>query len=208
MLIEDFGDQVKGDARRYLETITSNTRKMGQLIDDLLAFARLGRKPLETSPLDLNRMTREVFEELHQLTPNRQIDLRLASLPSVTGDQAMFRQVITNLMSNAIKYTRGRNPAVIEISSKLDEKEVIFHFKDNGVGFDMEFSGKLFGVFQRLHSPKDFEGTGVGLALVQRIVQRHGGRTWAEGKVGEGACFYFALPKERYGEQTMKQLSA
>ncbi|HLY09272.1 MAG TPA: ATP-binding protein [Planctomycetota bacterium] len=208
MLLEDYGNQLEGDARRYLDNITSNTRKMGQLIDDLLSFARLGRKALESSPIELDQMAREVFDELRQLTPDRPIDLRLGPLPSVTGDPAMFRQVFTNLISNAIKYTRGRSPAVIEIGSRADSKEVTVYVRDNGVGFEMEFAGKLFGVFQRLHSAKEFEGTGVGLALVQRIVQRHGGRTWAEGKVGEGACFYFALPTKGHADQGKQQRSA
>jgi PAS domain S-box-containing protein len=197
MLIEDFGDQAVGESRRYLDVIVQNTRRMGQLIDDLLSFSRMGRKSLETSSLDMNSLMKSVIEDLRQQHPDRPLDIRVEDLPRTKGDLAMFRQVCANLISNAIKYTRGREPTVIEIGARVDEKEVSYYVKDNGVGFEMEFAHKLFGVFQRLHSSKEFEGTGVGLALVQRIVQRHGGRVWAEGKVGEGATFYFALPRDR-----------
>lgn len=194
MLLEDFGDQAQGDTRRYLDIIVANTRKMGQLIDDLLAFARMGRKTLETSRIDMNALVKDVVEEQRQQSPDRALDIRVGSLPPAQGDPAMFRQVCTNLVSNAIKYTRGRSPAVIEIGARAEPKETVYFVKDNGVGFEMEFAHKLFGVFQRLHAEKDFEGTGVGLALVHRIVQRHGGRVWADGKVGVGATFAFALP--------------
>jgi PAS domain S-box-containing protein len=197
MLLEDFGTQAKGDARRYLDVIMANARKMGQLIDDLLAFSRMGRKSLESLLIDMDKLVKDVVEELRQQSPGRSLEFRIGALPSAQGDPAMFRQVCTNLLSNAVKYSRGRDPAVIAVGAEENEKEVVYSVSDNGVGFEMEFAHKLFGVFQRLHSTKEFEGTGVGLALVQRIVQRHGGRVWADGKVGTGATFYFALPKER-----------
>ena len=168
---------------------------MGQLIDDLLSFARMGKKELEKSRVDMDTQVKDTIEDLKQQTPDRELDFRIAPLPAIRGDPAMFRQVWTNLISNAVKYSRGRQPAIIEIGARQENGESVYYVKDNGVGFEMEFAHKLFGVFQRLHSAKDFEGTGVGLALVQRIIQRHGGRVWAESKVGEGATFLFAIPK-------------
>jgi PAS domain S-box-containing protein len=199
MLVEDFGDQAQGDMRRYLDVIMANARKMGQLIDDLLSFSRMGRKALESSPIDMERIMKDVVEELRQLAPGRPLEFRIGALPPAHGDPAMFRQVCTNLLSNAIKYSRGRDPAVIAVGAEENEREVVYSVQDNGVGFEMEFAHKLFGVFQRLHSAKEFEGTGVGLALVQRIIQRHGGRVWANSKVGAGATFYFALPRDHRG---------
>jgi len=145
-------------------------------------------------------LVKQVVAELRQLSPERALEFRVGALPATTGDRAMFRQVWANLLSNAVKYSRGRDPAVIEVGAQENETEMAYFVRDNGVGFEMEYAHKLFGVFQRLHSPKEFEGTGVGLALVQRIVQRHGGRVWAESKVGSGATFHFALPKEPRGE--------
>lgn len=196
MLLEDFGPQAEGEAKRYLDVIRGNARRMGQLIDDLLAFSQMGKKSLESFRIKMDGLLEEVIAEVRQQNPDRALDFRLSPLPALRGDPAMFRQVWTNLVSNAVKYSRGRQPAVIEIGAREEEKELVYWIRDNGVGFEMEFAHKLFGVFQRLHSPKEFEGTGVGLALVQRIVQRHGGRIWAESKVGAGATFSFALPKE------------
>ncbi|HLY73342.1 MAG TPA: ATP-binding protein [Planctomycetota bacterium] len=197
MLVEDFGDQAKGDVRRYLDVIVGNTRRMGQLIDDLLSFARMGRKSLETSTIDMDAMVKDVVADLSQQNPDRALEFRVGFLPPAQGDTAMFRQVWTNLISNAVKYSRGRAPAQVEIQARKAEHEIVYSVRDNGVGFDMQYSHKLFGVFQRLHSDKEFEGTGVGLALVARIVQRHGGRVWADGKLGDGATFSFALPATR-----------
>ncbi|HEV3027499.1 MAG TPA: ATP-binding protein, partial [Planctomycetota bacterium] len=199
MLIEDFGEQAQGDTRRYLDVIVGNTRKMGQLIDDLLSFARMGRKSLETSTIDMGGMVKEIVAEQTQQNPDRSLEFRVGALPPAKGDPAMFRQVWTNLISNAVKYSRGRSPAQVDIEAKSAGNEVTYSVKDNGVGFEMEFAHKLFGVFQRLHSDREFEGTGVGLALVARIVQRHGGRVWADSKVGSGATFSFALPISRNG---------
>ncbi len=199
MLIEDFGDKAQGESKRYLDVIVANTRRMSQLIDDLLAFAKLGRKTIDTAPIDMEILIREVVADQRQQLSGRDVDIRIAPLPPARGDVAMFRQVFANLVSNAIKYTRGRSPAIIEIGAQVGDSEAVYSIKDNGVGFEMQFAHKLFGVFQRLHSQKEFEGTGVGLALVARIVQRHGGRVWADGKVGSGATFFVALPKEPAG---------
>jgi PAS domain S-box-containing protein len=195
MLLEDFGPQAQGEARRYLDVIMGNARRMGQLIDDLLSFARMGKKSLETFSIDMNAQVQDTIAELKQQNPDRELDFRTTPLPSTQGDPAMFRQVWTNLLSNAVKYSRGRQPAIIEIGAREEPMETIYYVKDNGVGFEMEFAHKLFGIFQRLHSAKEFEGTGVGLALVQRIIQRHGGRVWADSTVGSGATFLFALPR-------------
>ncbi|MBI4566539.1 MAG: HAMP domain-containing protein [Planctomycetes bacterium] len=194
MLIEDCADRLDANGRRYLDVIKDNTRKMGQLIDDLLAFSRMGRKTVETAVIDMGKMAREVFAELRPLTPDRPLELRMDNLPAGQGDAAMIRQVFANLLSNAIKYSRDRNPAIVEIGARKEGSETVYFVRDNGVGFEMQYAHKLFGVFQRLHSAREFEGTGVGLALVQRIVQKHGGRVWGEGEVGKGATFYFTLP--------------
>jgi len=200
MLIEDYRDKVDGEGRRYLTVIIDNVKRMGQLIDDLLAFSQAGRKPLQKAEVGIDRMTREVVKELQVLHPDRKIDLKMGDLPPGQGDPAMIRQVLVNLLSNAVKYTRGRDPARIEIGARTDAAETVYHVRDNGVGFEMEYAAKLFGVFQRLHTAKEFEGTGVGLALVQRIIQRHGGRVWGEGRVNQGATFYFTLPRAEEGE--------
>ena len=194
MLVEDHGASLDPEARRYLQVIQDNTRKMGQLIDDLLAFSRLGRKPVDKTDVDLKKMAADVFAEIRPLVPDRAIEFRVGDLPKGPGDPALLHQVLVNLISNAVKYTRSRPSAVIEIGARVEPGELIYFVRDNGVGFDMEYAHKLFGVFQRLHSTSEFEGTGVGLALVQRIIQRHGGRVWGEGKVGEGATFFFTLP--------------
>jgi PAS domain S-box-containing protein len=195
MLTEDCADRLDDEGRRYLQVIIANTHKMGQLIDDLLAFSRMGRKSLEASSLDMESMARAVFAELREQHSDRSIEGRIDALPPGRGDPAMFRQVFVNLISNAIKYSRGRDPAVIEIGARIEPKETVYFVRDNGVGFEMDYAHKLFGVFQRLHTSQEFEGTGVGLALVQRIVQRHGGRVWAEGTPGHGATFYFTQAK-------------
>lgn len=196
MLVEDCSDRLDDEGRRYLKVIISNAHKMGQLIDDLLSFSRMGRKALEATSLDLHHMAKSVFAELREQHADRAIEARIGDLPPGRGDPAMFRQVFVNLISNAIKYSRGRNPAILEIGARIDLKETVYWVRDNGVGFEMEYAHKLFGVFQRLHTSQEFDGTGVGLALVQRIVQRHGGRVWAEGRPGEGAAFFFTQPRQ------------
>jgi signal transduction histidine kinase len=188
------GPQLDEKGQRYLDTISSSAREMGRLIDDLLVFSRMGRAELLSTPVRMDKLLREVLDSLAQETADRTVEWNVGSLPPVQGDPAMLRLVLVNLVSNAIKYSNPRPVARIEIAGYVGGAEAIFYVRDNGVGFDMKYSGKLFGVFQRLHSGKEFEGTGIGLATVRRIVQRHGGRTWAEGEVDAGATFYFSLP--------------
>jgi PAS domain S-box-containing protein len=182
-------------AQRHLNTIARASRHMGQLIDDLLAFSRMGRGELTRNRVSLGSLAREVIEAMRPELDGRSIEWRVDGLPDVTGDAAMLRVVLGNLLSNAVKYTRPRAQAVIEIGAVAAEPgEVVLFVKDNGVGFDMQYADKLFGVFQRLHRSDEFEGTGIGLATVRRIVHRHGGRTWAEASLGGGATFFVALP--------------
>ena len=193
VMLEDYADKFDDEGKRYLKIIRDNTQKMGQLIEDLLALSRLGRKQMEVSEIDMAKLAKDVFDELKATAPERAIQLDIKTLPFVHGDQSMVRQVFVNLISNSIKFTRPKEKAIIEVDGRTEGNENIYYVKDNGVGFDMQYVNKLFGVFQRLHSAEEFEGTGVGLALVQRIIHRHGGRVWAEGKVNEGATFYFTL---------------
>jgi len=167
------------------------------LIDDLLAFSRLSRKQMESSPVNMSELADDVFQQLKAGLADQKIQFYLAPLPDTTGDPALIRQVFVNLLSNAAKYSRPREETVIEVNGRRENGDCVYYVKDNGVGFDMTYAPKLFGVFQRLHTVDEFDGTGVGLAIVQRIVHRHGGRVWAEGKVNEGATFYFSLPKEK-----------
>jgi len=182
-------------AHKCLDTIAGSARQMGHLIDDLLAFSRTGRAELKKSRLDLTILVQGVIRDLEPETQDRNVEWVIRDLPAVPADPALLRQVVLNLISNALKYTRTRKLARIEIGCTRNNSEIIIFVRDNGVGFDMRYVHKLFGVFQRLHRAADFEGTGVGLANVRRIIHRHGGRTWAEGKVDKGATFYFSLPK-------------
>ena len=193
MLLEDYTDALDAEGQRQLQVICNNAEKMGQLIDDLLAFARIGRREMVPSPINMNELAQTVFEELSAANPERELHLKMQAIPSSFGDQAMIGQVFTNLLSNAIKFTRPQEAAVIEVGARTEDGETVFFVKDNGVGFDMAYADKLFGVFQRLHSDEEFEGTGVGLAIVQRIIHRHGGRVWAESEIGKGATIYFTL---------------
>lgn len=181
---------------RYLKFISDAAQRMGELVDDLLAFSRMGRAEMRLTEADLSAMVAEVRKELSGACRNRAIDWKIAPLPVVCGDPAMLRLVLLNLVANAIKYTGKREHAVIEIGEKSEEAEHVIFVRDNGVGFDMKYAQKLFGVFQRLHHADEFEGTGIGLANVRRIIVRHGGRTWAEGIPNQGATFYFSLPKQ------------
>ncbi len=183
-------------SRHYLRVISEAAQKMGILIDDILAFSRTGRAEVMKTRIDFNLLVPEVIEELKEETEGREVVWEIAPLPVVEGDAAMLRQVWANLISNALKYTRPRPQAKIEIGAISDDPtETLFCIKDNGVGFDMKYVDKLFGLFQRLHDAEEFAGTGVGLANVQRIIHRHGGRVWAEGAVDQGASFRFSLPK-------------
>jgi signal transduction histidine kinase len=195
VLLEDYLDKLDDNGKRYLNIIHQDARKMGQLIDDLLALARLGRKELTLAAIDMTELAQGVFEELKASHAARKVQIDLKSLPAAWADRAMLRQALANLLQNALKFTRDRDPALIEVSGWSEAQENVYCVKDNGVGFDMQYVQKLFEVFQRLHSEEEFPGTGVGLAAVKRIIDRHGGRLWAEGQVNEGAAFYFALPK-------------
>ena len=193
-VVEDYGPRLDDEGKRYLGLIQSNAHQMGRLIDDLLNFSRLGRQQMSVAEIDLGALARTVFDELSALEPERRIAFEIGGVPPAQGDPALMRQVLANLLSNAIKFTRTRAEASVEFGYVPDRDGGAYYVRDNGVGFDMRYVDKLFGVFQRLHPAAEFEGTGVGLALVQRILTRHGGRAWAEGAVDQGAVFYFALP--------------
>ncbi len=185
---------------RYLGIIAQSANKMGCLIDDLLAFSRFGRAELRKTEVDIDELVRDTLGDLQAETKDRNIRWEIHSLPSMWADRALMRMVFVNLISNAVKFTGGRAEARIEIGSAPDDdRETMIYVRDNGAGFDPKYTDKLFGVFQRLHSEAEFEGTGIGLANVKRIVQRHGGRAWAEGKVDSGATLYISIPKQNGG---------
>jgi len=191
IVLEDFGAQLPEEGRRYLQRIRDSGDRMGELIDDLLEFARLSRLPLNRRTVDMAQLVQNVLGDLRPSHEGRPIEFRIDALPACNGDAALLKQVWVNLLSNALKYSRGRTPAAIEIGFRDEAGEPIYFVRDNGTGFDMKYAHKLFGVFQRLHRAEDFEGTGVGLAIVRRIVQRHGGRVWAVAEENRGATFYF-----------------
>jgi light-regulated signal transduction histidine kinase (bacteriophytochrome) len=196
ILLNERASGLDEEGLRLLDVIVSNTQVMTRLIDDLLALSRLGRQQIIKAQIDLAEMARKVFELLQVQEPDRDLQLVVSDLPPAWGEPSLLNQVMMNLLGNAMKYTRPKKTAVIEVAGHTEGRETIYSIKDNGVGFDMRYAHKLFGVFQRLHSGPEYEGTGVGLAIVQRIIHRHGGRVWAQGKVGEGATFYFALPQK------------
>jgi signal transduction histidine kinase len=183
-------------SQRFIRTILDSAKRMGNLIDDLLAFSRIGRAETRETEVDLEQLVKEVVAEIGQDTKSRDIAWKIGALPVCYGDRSMLRLVVVNLVSNAAKFTRMRKPAEIEIGCVYrNKKDVEMFVRDNGAGFDMRYANKLFGVFQRLHLPEQFEGTGIGLATVQRIIHRHGGKVRGEGAVDQGATFYFSLPK-------------
>ena len=194
MLEEDHARQLDAEGLRLLGVVGHEASRMGGLIDDLLAFSRLARQAMQHTVVDMDALARAVFDDLRAHEPKRDLRLSVGPLPPAQGDPPMIRQVFVNLLSNAIKYTRPRPCAEIEVGSRREGQDTVYFVKDNGVGFDMRYANKLFGVFQRLHSEADFEGTGVGLALVHRIIARHGGRIWADSVINQGATFSFTLP--------------
>jgi len=195
MLAQDYAKALDPEGLRLLGVIENNTRKMARLIDDLLAFARLGRKPLEVAEVDMHGLVRQIATDARDAAPDRRMEFKVAALPPAVADRALVEQVWVNLISNAVKYTRDNGDAIIAIDGTIEPDQIVYRVADNGVGLDMRFVNMLFGVFQRLHVASEFEGTGVGLALVRRIVVRHGGWITADGRPGKGATFAFALPR-------------
>jgi PAS domain S-box-containing protein len=196
ILLEDYEPILAEEGKRICGVISREARRMGQLIDDLLSFSRLGRKEMYSSKIDMRGLVVSVLNELTKEEHQERMDFQIGKLPPVKADSSLMRQVWFNLLANAIKFTSKKEQAVIEVGSKTTKEELIYFVRDNGAGFEMEYADKLFGVFQRLHSESEFSGTGVGLAIVQRIIRRHGGRVWAEGAVEKGATFYFALSRK------------
>ena len=190
---EDYGDQVPAEVKGFVKRILAGNEKMLHLVDDLLRFSRLGRKPLEVADTDLNELLEEALTDLGAEMTGRHIQWHRKPLPIAECDRGLMRQVFVNFLSNALKYTRPRRPAIIKIGCEIRASERVIVIQDNGVGFDMRYVDKLFGVFQRLHVPSEFEGNGVGLAMVSRILHRHGGRAYAEGQVDQGATFWFTF---------------
>jgi PAS domain S-box-containing protein len=196
MLIKGLYGNLSDEDKRRFDVIRDKTREMGKLIDDLLDFSRLGRQAISFSVINMEALVNEIVAEYQEIADDCTLQLTVGKLPYALGDRSLIKQVFTNLVANAVKFSQQRKPAIIEIGGSQEEREDIYYVKDNGAGFDMAYYHKLFSVFQRLHSNEEFEGTGVGLAIVQRIINRHGGRVWAEGKINEGAAFYFSLPKK------------
>ena len=193
ILEEGYSDVLDSEGKRLLKIIQENANKMGVLIDDLLAFSRLGKKDINSSIIDMAAQAKNALYDLKMVTKFK-AEVKISNLHPVLADTTLMNQVWMNLLSNAVKYSSKNESPVITIKSAKKNGEVVYSVADNGVGFDMKYAHKLFGVFQRLHDEADFEGTGVGLALVQRIVNKHGGKIWAKGKEGEGATFYFSMP--------------
>jgi signal transduction histidine kinase len=191
--LRDHEQELPERARHCLRVVLESAGQMGQLIDDLLAFARLGRQAVKKRPVATASLVHQCLEDLSGERDGRNVEITVGDLPTCEADPALLKHVFTNLLGNALKFTRDRDPARIEVGRQVDEMPPVFYVRDNGAGFDMKYSAKLFGVFQRLHRAEDFEGTGVGLAIVDRIVRRHGGRVWAVGEVGKGATFYLTL---------------
>lgn len=195
ILMENYAAQLPGEARQLIDKIMSSAERMGQLIEQLLKFSRLSRQALSKRRVHIKELVQEVLDDVYKEQPDRRAEVRIGELPDTQGDPVLLRQVFFNLLSNAFKFTRKKQHAVIEVDSEQRGDERVYFVRDNGAGFDMQQAGNLFRVFSRLHSASEFEGTGVGLSLVQRIVQRHGGRIWAESAVDQGAAFYLTLPE-------------
>jgi two-component system, sensor histidine kinase and response regulator len=197
MYMEDFASSIPPEGKVLLDHIATGAQRMGQLIEDLLALSQLGRRPLLRGTFSLEQLVRRLITECLGREPQRRVEVRIGTLGSCEGDPSLIEQVLVNLLSNALKFTRGREPCVIDVDCREEEQGTVYFVRDNGVGFKMEYAEKLFGVFQRLHSESEFEGTGIGLSIVQRIIQRHGGRIWAHSVPGTGTTFYFTLAPDR-----------
>jgi light-regulated signal transduction histidine kinase (bacteriophytochrome) len=196
ILEEDYGERLDAEGRRKLAVLCSSTRSMGQLIDDLLSLSRLARQPLALKRLPMDELVQQTIAEVKPGAEGREVNFLVEPLGDAQGDPILVKQVLVNLLANSVKFTRHRSPAVIEVGTRRDPDGASLYFvKDNGAGFDPRYAAKLFGVFQRLHHSDEYEGTGVGLAIVRRLVERHGGRVWADSKPGEGATFFFTLGK-------------
>jgi signal transduction histidine kinase len=194
ILLEEYAAGLPAEGQEYVRDIRRNARKMGQLVDDLLAFSRLGRQAVQRRRIAPAVLVREILEELRPEQASRRIEVVVGDLPTCHADPALLKQVWANLLGNAFKYTRRHDPARVEVGCEERDGERVYFVRDTGAGFDMRYAGKLFGVFQRLHTAAEYDGTGVGLAIVQRIVHGHGGRVWADAAVNRGATFYFTLP--------------
>jgi light-regulated signal transduction histidine kinase (bacteriophytochrome) len=192
MLKEDYETKLDEEGKRIIKAIRDYALKMGTLIDDLLAFSQLGRKEVKYTKINMNELVEDVLIDLDKLFTNK-AEIKIGKLPHVKADRSLLKQVMVNLISNALKYSSKKEHPIVEIFSEKKQGEIVFSVKDNGTGFDMKYYDKLFGVFQRLHKQNEFEGVGVGLAIVQRVIAKHGGKVWAEGKVDEGAIFNFSL---------------
>ena len=194
ILQKEYADKLDAEGRRLITVVRRNAVRMGTLIKDILAFAHAGDRELILADIDLEALSRDVLEELAPSFAGRRVDVQMHELPHIRADTAAIRKVLLNLLDNAIKFPRPREVAQIEICATVAGSESICSVKDNGVGFEPEYGHRLFSIFQRLHDAEEFEGTGVGLGIVRRIIDKHGGRVWAEGSPGVGATFYFALP--------------
>lgn len=195
MLVAKHSAKLDTEGIRLLNVVCSNTKRMDHLINDLLAFSRLGQQQIRNSIIDLSVLAKQIFQQFLDQAPERDLHLNVNDLPPVLGDPNLIRQVMVNLLANAVKYTNTEKTAVIEVGGHTEGSEAVYYVKDNGIGFDERYAHEIFDVFKRLHSADEYEGTGIGLAIVKRIIERHGGRVWAEGKVDQGATFYFTLPK-------------
>jgi PAS domain S-box-containing protein len=205
ILTEEYAAALDLEGQRIVGVIREGARKMAQLIDDILAFSRMGRQEIAPGAIDMDELVRAALKDLEPALAGCNVKIVINPLPAFLGDGPMFQLLWANLLDNAIKFTRPKCAGSIEVGAQAGDKEIVYYVKDNGVGFDMQYANKLFGVFQRLHVQSEFPGTGIGLAIVKRIVARHGGRVWAEGKVNDGATIYFALPKEANHERERRQ---
>ena len=194
VVLKDYNDKLDNEGKNILKLIQGNTKRMDQLVLALLDFSKAGRQEMSIDEINMEKAAALIAGDLKAISPERNINVDIRELPPAHGDITLIRQVLTNLLSNAVKFTKDRDIATIEVGGRREDSENVYYVKDNGAGFDIEYADKLFKVFQRLHSLKEFEGIGIGLSIVDRIIRRHGGRVWAEGKPDEGATFYFTLP--------------